>query len=90
MDLTGRRPRRSDVSALIGLVAVLEGELTADLDSDRVPDWAAHLARRLTGDGLLAPGAGNRELRQALNDLNHRLRYVHGEYDEEPGSYPVP
>ena len=63
------------------------------LDIDRrgdLPDWAHHLAARLTKDGLLAAEPSNRDLRQALNDLNHRLRYVHGEYAEPPQSMPVP
>ncbi len=31
-----------------------------------------------------------RDLRQAINDLNGRLRYVRGEYDEPRESMPVP
>jgi hypothetical protein len=85
-ELAPRAPRSQDVAAMIGLLATLEGELmTGD---DAVPDWASHFARRLSRDGLLA-GHSNRELRQTLNDLNHRLRYVLGEYDEPIDPMPV-
>ena len=77
-ELTTRAPAEQDVAALIGLLATVEGELTG-IDEE-MPEWAAHLARRLVRDGAAA-GPGNREVRQALNDLNHRLRYVAGEYD---------
>jgi hypothetical protein len=80
---TPRRPRARDVAALIGLLAVLEGEVwAADTDHDDLPAWAAHLAQRLARDGLLAADAGNQELRRALGDLNQRLRYVLGEHDD--------
>lgn len=57
---------------------------------DSVPGWAQGLASRLSRDGLLAPEAGNGALRQTLNDLNHRLRYVLGENNEPPKPMPVP
>ena len=57
---------------------------------ESVPEWALGFAGRLSRDELLAPEAGNRDLRQALNDLNHRLRYVLGEYNEPPKPTPVP
>jgi hypothetical protein len=31
---------------------------------------------------LLEPGGTERDLCQSINDLNHRLRYALGEYDE--------
>lgn len=80
---TPRRPTIQDVAALIGVLAVLEGEvLAAVTDRDELPDWAEHLTRRLTKDGLLQRGAGSPDLCQALGDLNQRLRYVLGEHDE--------
>lgn len=85
------RLRDDDVAALIGLLAVLEGELLVsgrDLDNN-IPDWAQRLAARLTKHGLLPTEPSNRDLRQALNDLNHRLRYALGEYDEPPQRWPV-
>lgn len=91
-ELTARRPRAIDVAALIGLLATLEGELMAPdpAGTDHVPEWAEGFAGRLTRDGLLTAPAGNRELRQALDDLNHRLRYVLGEYDDPPEPTPAP
>ena len=59
-------------------------------DGDPLPDWAASLAHRLGRDGFLGEDAGGREVRQALNDLNHRLRYALGEYDEPIEPLPVP
>jgi hypothetical protein len=76
-----------DLVALIGLLAVLEGELMAGSVSE-------HLAKRVSGRfaraGLLGDRATPHELRQAINDLNHRLRYARGEYDEPPRPVPVP
>jgi hypothetical protein len=76
-----------DAQALIGLLAILEGEaMASQLDAGLVD----HLSGRFTSLGLLPPGARHREVRQALNDMNHRLRYALGEYDEpqEPMSVP--
>jgi hypothetical protein len=84
-----RNPRSQDVVGLIGLLASLEGELMADR-SDDVPGWARHLVDRMSRDGLVSADPHGREVRQSLNDLNHRLRYVLGEYDEPPTSMPVP
>jgi hypothetical protein len=76
-----------DLAALIGLLAILEGELMLDA----VPDGLAnHVSDRFARDGLLGHGATRRELRQAINDLNHRLRYAKGEHAEPPRSVPVP
>lgn len=86
-ELTTRAPAERDVAALVGLLATLEGELTGT--GDETPEWAARLTRRLVRDGAAA-GPGNREVRQALNDLNHRLRYVAGEYDVPIDPIPLP
>ena len=59
-------------------------------EGDDLPDWAKRFANRLSRDGLLAADADGRQLRQSLNDLNQRLRYVLGEYDGPPESKPVP
>ena len=80
---TPRRPRARDVAVLIGVLAVLEGEVWAsETESDDVPHWVDHLARRLARDDLLPAEAGTLELRRTLGDLNQRLRYVLGEYDD--------
>jgi hypothetical protein len=88
--LAPRPPQTRDVAALVGLLATLEGELMVGTEGGAVPHWAAHLAHRLGRDGLVARDADQREVRQALNDLNHRLRYVLGEYDEPIAPLPVP
>lgn len=72
---------RRDAEALIGLLAVMEGEaMVSRLDAGLVK----HLSRRLAAVGLVADGATDREFRQALEDLNHRLRYALGESDDAP------
>ncbi|TFV76751.1 hypothetical protein E4P39_07540 [Blastococcus sp. CT_GayMR19] len=72
---------RQDAAALIGVLAVLEGQLIAgDLDRHVID----HLNGHLRGADLVGPGAGPAELRVALATLNQRLRYVLGEYAEPP------
>jgi hypothetical protein len=88
-ELTSRAPRQQDVAALIGLLATLEGELMA-ADGESVPEWARGFAERLSRDGLLASAGNGKRLRQCLSDLNHRLRYVLGEYEAPPARFPVP
>jgi hypothetical protein len=39
---------------------------------------------------LLGAGGTERDLRQSISDLNHRLRYALGEYDEPPQPAAVP
>lgn len=76
-----------DLAVLIGLLAVLEGELGAG----EVPQHlVGRLRDRFARKGLLEPGASDRDLRQAISDLNHRLRYALGEYRELPPQLPVP
>ena len=43
-----------------------------------------------TQPGVLTDAAGQYGVRQALNDLNHRVRYVLGEYADPPSSVPLP
>lgn len=88
-DLTPRAPRHDDAAALIGLLAKIEGQLMVE-GRDGVPSWAQPFAARLAQDGFLERPGDVRALRQCLNDLNHRLRYVLGEYDEPPVPVPVP
>jgi hypothetical protein len=72
---------------LIGVVAELEGQLMVD-------ELPKHLTERLRDrfvrQGLLDVAGNARALRQAINDLNHRLRYGLGEYEEMPRPKPVP
>jgi hypothetical protein len=86
-ELAARSCRRRDLAALIGLLATLEGEIWADAVSPHLRD---RIAGRLAREGLLGSSPAERELRQAINDLNHRLRYALGEYDELPSPLSVP
>ncbi|WP_344612823.1 hypothetical protein [Dactylosporangium salmoneum] len=71
-----------DLAALIGLLAVLEGQLMVD---GAVPErLAGRIRGRFERAGLLAPGGDAGDLRRAINGLNHRLRYALGEYPEPP------
>jgi hypothetical protein len=78
---------QQDAAAIIGVLAILEG---AHLAGDLNEDLTRRLANRLHVVGLLGERWRPRELRQALNDMNHRVRYALGEYDEPPVSHPVP
>jgi hypothetical protein len=82
-----RLAQTRDVAAVAGLLATLEGELLVAPEGDALPDWAAPLAHRLGCDGLSGEDAGQREVRQAMNDLNHGLRYVLGEYSDKRAQY---
>ncbi len=90
VDLPVTRPPSSrDVAALIGVLAVLEAEMLGAEPPDQLLPWAAPIARRLSRHGLVPPDADGRDLRQGLNDLNHRLRFALGEYEGLPPSWPV-
>jgi len=78
---------RRDLSALIGLLAILEGHLHEPDFADRP---GQDLARPLLRAGLLERGHSAQQLRQAINDLNQRLRYAIGQYATPPTSIPVP
>ena len=85
--LAPRSCRARDLTALIGLLAVLEGELMAGEVSQHLSDRIRH---RLQSAAVLEPGGTEQHLRQSINDLNHRLRYALGEYDEPPSPSEVP
>jgi hypothetical protein len=77
---------KRDVSAMIGCLALLEGERLSGAIDDHL--WR-RIAQRLTRVGLLGETWEDRDVRKALNDLNHRLRYGLGEYDVPPAPEPV-
>ncbi|MEV4510004.1 hypothetical protein AB0K00_13700 [Dactylosporangium sp. NPDC049525] len=91
IDASGSAARRScdprDLSALIGLLAVIEGELTGGGISGRL---SARIQDRFERAEILEPGGTERDLRQSINDLNHRLRYALGEYDQPPTPRETP
>ena len=82
-----RSCRADDLEALIGLLALLEAEIMA---GGLPHHLACRIRDRLQHTSLLNPEATERDLRQAINDLNHRLRYALGEHNEPSPSRPVP
>ena len=89
-DTTETCPRpllRQDASALVGLLSIVEGELTLRQFD---PDLVDHMRGRSVPDGLLTPDASGRDLRQALADITQRLHYAAGTYDQPPALVPVP
>ena len=76
-----------DAEILIGVLAVVEGEM---MISQLSPGLLDQLSRRFSSVGLTVDGASDRELRQAIDDLGQRLRYALGEYDDPPEQMPVP
>jgi hypothetical protein len=75
------------MAALIGLLALLEGELMAGGVPERLSRRMGDLLERV---GLVGAGGTERDLRQSISDLNHRLRYALGEYDKPPQPVAVP
>src|ERR1700684_1717202 len=61
-----------DAAVLIGILAILEGEIWAGSFDEQT---AGKIAERFAEQGLLAADYDQRDLRQALADLNQRLRY---------------
>ena len=84
-ELAPRPCRARDVAALIGLLGVLEGEIAV---GEVTPHLSDRIRRRLERETLLRPDGTERELRQAISDLNHRLRYALGEYGDHPPLLP--
>jgi hypothetical protein len=75
-----------DLAVLVGLLAELEGGLKVG----EVPEHLAERFRdRFVREGLLDPPVRPRDLRQAIHDLNQRLRYGLGEYPEPPEQTPI-
>jgi hypothetical protein len=76
-----------DAEVLIGILAILEGAIWAESFDEQT---AGKVAERFAQEGLLAGDYDQRDLRQALGDLNQRLRYAAGEYSSPPESIPRP
>ena len=75
-ELCPRPLTRQDAAALIGILAVLEGEIAAQHVDEQAVD---HLRRRLADDGLIT-GPEPDDLPAAIEALNQRLRFALGEY----------
>jgi len=78
--------QRRDANVLIGVLAVLEGAIWA---GDLNQQTTTKVAERFVQEGLLAADHGRRDLRQAINDMNQRLRHAAGEYDGPPPPIPL-
>ena len=79
--------RHQDVAVLIGILADLESLLMVG----EVPEYMTErLKHQFVKVRLLNESGSERDLRQAINDLNQRLRYVDGAYNEPIPPVPVP
>jgi hypothetical protein len=67
-----------DVAVLIGVLAVLEGQVRF---GETAPDMTRHLSDRLARYELVAADAASDALARALADMNQRLRVARREYD---------
>jgi hypothetical protein len=79
--------QRRDAGVLIGILAILEGAIWAGSLDGRTTN---QVAERFAEQGLLAAGHDQRDLRQAIGDMNQRLRYAAGEYGSPPPPVPLP
>ena len=73
--------QRGDANVLIGILAILEGVIWGgQLDEQTT----SKVAERFVQQGLLSAHYDQHDLRQAINDMNQRIRYAAGEYDTPP------
>ena len=76
-----------DANVLVGILAILEGTIWAGQLDERT---MSKVAERFVQQGLLDADHDQRDLRQAIGDMNQRIRYAAGEYDTPPASMPLP
>ncbi len=76
-ELCPRPLTRVDAAALIGILAVLEGQILGSAIPTEVVD---QFRRRMTDDGLLRGGEES-DVPAGLEELNQRIRFALGEYD---------
>jgi hypothetical protein len=67
---------RQDAAALVGILAVLVGEMSGGHVDEQAVD---HFRRRLSDDGLLGAGPEGDDLAAVLESLNQRVRFALGE-----------
>ena len=75
-DLCPRPLTRADAEALIGVLAVLEGQIA---NGTVEPEAVQRFRSRLATDGLLAGETEENDVAVALEALNQRLRFAMGE-----------
>lgn len=76
-----------DAGVVIGILAILEGWIWSGSLDDEI---TGKVAERFVAEGLLTADHDLRDLRQAIADLNQRIRYAAGEYGSPPSSIPLP
>jgi hypothetical protein len=79
--------QHGDADVLTGILAILEGAIWAGQLDERT---TGKVAKRFVQQGLLGADYDQHDLRQAINDMNHRIRYAAGEYDTPPPPIPLP
>ena len=79
--------QRGDADVLTGILTILEGVIWAGQLDERT---TVKVAERFVQQGLLGADYDQHDLRQAINDMNQRIRYALGEYDTPPSSIPLP
>ena len=67
---------RADAEALIGILAVLEGQMASGTVE---PEAVQRFRSRLAADGLLAGDTADEDVAVALEALNQRVRFAMGE-----------
>ena len=72
-----------DANVLIGILAILEGVIWAGQLDERT---TGKVAERFVQQDLLDADYDQHDLRQAISDINQRIRYAAGEYDTPPSS----
>ena len=75
-ELCPRPLTRQDAAALVGILAVLEGQITSGHVEDAVVE---RLRSRLAEDGVLTGDPATHDLPAALEGLNQRVRSALGE-----------
>jgi hypothetical protein len=75
----------NDLAALLGVVAVVHGQL---MIGDLPPDLTQRLIRRLSEHGPLLPGSTAGALNATLTDLGRRLHWAAGADMEYPAATP--
>jgi len=75
-DLCPRPLSRADAEALIGILAVLEGQMASGTVE---PEAVQRFRSRLAADGLLSGETEENDVAVALEALNQRLRFAMGE-----------
>ena len=75
-ELCPRPLTRADAAALVGVLAVLEGQMASGTVE---PEAVERFRSRLAADGLLTGETADQDVAVALEALNQRVRFAMGE-----------